>query len=178
MHPSIFQPLLSSFTITTWSKPPSSLSWVIARAPPTELSASLPLGLSSTAACVILLTRKPDHISPLLITFQWLPSPSTFLYVTHKALTDASPFRLGPPLPTLLLFFFFFFSSIPLLSFLKEVIYFWLHWIIIAMCGFSLVVVRRGYSLIVEHRLSCPKATKFNPGLGIEPVSLRWQENS
>jgi len=40
------------------------------------------------------------------------------------------------------------------LSFLKKIIYFWLHWVFFAVCtGFSLVVANRGYFLIVVFRL-------------------------
>ena len=40
------------------------------------------------------------------------------------------------------------------LSFLKKIIYFWLHWVFFAVCaGFSLVVANRGCFLIVVFRL-------------------------
>ena len=32
-------------------------------------------------------------------------------------------------------------------------IYFWLHWVFIAVCGLSLVVVNEGYSLAAVHGL-------------------------
>ena len=82
-----------------------------------------------------------------------------------------------------------FFFNIDLL------IYFWLHWVVVAACGLSLVMAKRGYSsavvaslvaehglksvgsVVVAHRLSCSKAPRDLPGPGIEPVSLAlWHE--
>ena len=74
-------------------------------------------------------------------------------------------------------------------------IYFWLQWVVVAACGLSPVVAKRGYSsavvaslvaehglksagsVVVAHRLSCSKASRDLPGPGIEPVSLAlWHE--
>ena len=32
--------------------------------------------------------------------------------------------------------------------------YFWLHWVFLAVCGLSLVAVKRGYSLVAMHGAS------------------------
>ena len=67
-------------------------------------------------------------------------------------------------------------------------IYFWLHWVFVAVHGFSLVAVVGGcplvsvcgllfavVSLVVEHGLSCTVACRILPDQGLNPCPLHWQ---
>ena len=82
--------------------------------------------------------------------------------------------------------------------------FFWLCWVFVSVCGLSLVVTNRGYSLIVVHgllivvaslvvehrvqcvpvsvaaalRLSCPSACGIFPDQGSSPGPLNWQVDS
>ena len=68
----------------------------------------------------------------------------------------------------------------------------WVHWVFVAVCGLSLVVMSQGYfcvsceawalrctaSVVVAHGLSCPAVCGIFPDQGLNPSSLRWQVDS
>ena len=82
-------------------------------------------------------------------------------------------------------------------------IYFWLRWVLVAVCGLSLVAVSGGYSssqctglslswplllrstgsrragsVVVAYRLSCSVACGIFPDQGSNPCPLHWQADS
>ena len=82
-------------------------------------------------------------------------------------------------------------------------IYFWLHWVFVAVCGFSLVAASESYSLlqcvgfslwwllllwsmgsrcagsvVVAHGPSCSGACGILPDQGSNPCPLHWQADS
>ena len=87
-------------------------------------------------------------------------------------------------------------------SFFNLFIYFWLCWVFVAACGFSLVAVSRGSSLVVVHgplmlwflllqtqalgrglsgcgtRASLPSAMWNLPDQGLNPRPLHWYVDS
>ena len=87
-----------------------------------------------------------------------------------------------------------------LFLFLKKFlfIYFWLPWVFVTLCGLSLVVESRGYSLlrcmgfslwgllllqstgsvVVAHGCGCSAACGIFPDQGLNPCPLHWQADS